>query len=576
MSYDLERIKRITKRKFGDDFQFRPGQIEAIQDILTAYGNGVEMYFLDAPTGSGKSLIAMIASTVLEEDRKSGYILTSEITLQKQYEKDLKDYRLGWGTVYGGDNYMCVVNNLPFFIGDCRLKNIGYEAAENLDCFKDCGYLTNRKSAINSGVSLLNYSYALIQRNYVEDMAQQNDRPVPFKKRDFVFCDEAHNITKIVQNHFAPRFSKSGMSKLKNLMHFLKSKGLSYPQFDGEEFDNLLDLFFEENDTQELLDGLKHCLSLLQRGTTCNNELKDTAGKRFSKDNPITRDWSTAMSNAGFWKDCLCKVEDFIEIIEKTGLEYMTKTAGLEEVVFNCLEESYMMDKHFHQRFGFKVFMTATMGNPRHFLKMIGGKNARYNKIKSTFNFDKSPIYLYAGKRMGYKDIDRNLPWMIGEVERILLSHPNESGIIHSGSYHLSKKLHEGLSRNVQKRVLLYDGTDGKISALSAFEREDSLVLMGPSLLEGIDLRGDKSRFQIFIKVPYPSLGNSFIKRKLDMQPEWYQWTTCTGIQQGVGRSIRSEDDWAITYMLDSCFYDLLKEPLNFPQEFHDRLIHKK
>jgi len=577
MSYDVERIKRITRKQFGEDFEFRPGQLEAITDILTAYHSGsVEMYLLDAPTGSGKSFIAMIASAVLEEDDKSGYILTSEITLQKQYEKDLKEHRVGWGTVYGGDNYSCVVNNLPFFIGDCRLKNIGYESAESLDCFKDCGYLTNRKRAINSSVSLLNYSYALIQRNYVEDMAQQSDRPVPFKQRDFVFCDEAHNVTSIVQGHFSPRFSKAGMSKLKNLMHFLKTKGLSYPQFDGEEFDNLLDTFFEEEDPQELVDGLKHCLDLLRRGTECNNELKDTAGKRFNKDNTIPRDWSTAMSNAGFWKDCLCKVEDFLEIIEKTGLEYMTKTAGLEEIVFNCLEESYMMDKHFHQRFGFKVFMTATMGNPRHFLKMIGGRNARYNKIKSSFNFEKSPIYLYNGKRMGYKDIDRNLPWMIGEVERILLKHPNESGIIHSGSYHLSKRLYEGLSKNIQKRILLYDGTDGKISALSTFEREPNMFIMGPSLLEGIDLKGDKSRVQIFIKVPYPSLANRFVKRKMEIQPEWYQWRTCTGIAQGVGRSIRDEEDWAVTYMLDSCFYDLLKEPLNFPTEFKDRIIHMK
>ena len=161
MSYDVEKIKRIAKKKFGEEFQFRPGQLEAIQDILTAYYSGtVDMYFLDAPTGSGKSFIAMIVSAVLEEDGKDGYILTSEITLQKQYEKDLKEHRLGWGTVYGGDNYMCVVNNLPFFIGDCRLKNIGYESAESLDCFKDCGYVTNRKMASNSSISLLNYSYA--------------------------------------------------------------------------------------------------------------------------------------------------------------------------------------------------------------------------------------------------------------------------------------------------------------------------------------------------------------------------------------------------------------------------------
>jgi Rad3-related DNA helicase len=220
--------------------------------------------------------------------------------------------------------------------------------------------------------------------------------------------------------------------------------------------------------------------------------------------------------------------------------------------------------------------MSATMGNPKYFLKTIGGKNGRYNRIRSTFNFDKSPIYLYAGKRMGYKDIDRNLPWLASEVDTILRKHPKESGIIHSGSYHLAKKIYDGLPRDMQKRVLLYDGTEGKITALSTFEREDNLILMGPSLLEGIDLKGDKSRFQLFVKVPYPSLANKFIKRKMETQSEWYRWKTCTSILQGVGRSVREDGDWAVTYILDSCFYDLLKEDLAFPGEFKDRIIHLK
>jgi hypothetical protein len=62
----------------------------------------------------------------------------------------------------------------------------------------------------------------------------------------------------------------------------------------------------------------------------------------------------------------------------------------------------------------------------------------------------------------------------------------------------------------------------------------------------------------------------------MELQPEWYQWRTCTGIAQGVGRSIRDETDWAVTYMLDACFHDLLREPLNFPAEFKDRIIHIK
>jgi ATP-dependent DNA helicase DinG len=573
--YSKEKITQVAEKKFGKDFQFRPGQLETIQDILTTYFSGkTDMYFLEAPTGSGKSLIAMITSAVLEDEGRQGYILTSDITLQRQYEKDLLHYKLGWGTVYGGDNYSCAVNGQPFFLGDCRLRDISYEQAEALPCFSECGYLTNRKRAIQSHISLLNYSYGLIQRNYVADNMQEQGRGEPFVKRDFVFCDEAHRVTDIVQGHFSPRFNQIGISKIKNLMMFQKQKGLPYPQYPETELEALLETFLEEDDIDILYKGLKRIHSLLTQSAQANKMMREIVKARFEKWQDIPRDWQTAMNNAGFCSDTLCKVTDFLEIIKQTGVGAMVKTVSLEEATFNCLEESYMMDRHFHSKFGFKVFMSATMGNPKHFLKTIGAKNGRYNRLKSTFDYKDSPIYLYKGRRMGQRDIEKNTPWMIREVEKILKIHADDSGIIHSGSYHLAKTLHAQLPRDLQKRVMLYDGTAGKISALGAFTREDNLVLMGPSLLEGLDLKGETSRFQIFIKVPYPSLGNKFVKKKMDTQPEWYRWKASVSILQGVGRSVRENGDWAKTYILDSCFYDLLKEDLSFPEEFRERIIH--
>ena len=37
--------------------------------------------------------------------------------------------------------------------------------------------------------------------------------------------------------------------------------------------------------------------------------------------------------------------------------------------------------------------------------------------------------------------------------------------------------------------------------------------------------------------------------------------------------SIRTPEDWAVTYMLDGCFADLMKSSADqFPQEFKDRI----
>ena len=82
---------------------------------------------------------------------------------------------------------------------------------------------------------------------------------------------------------------------------------------------------------------------------------------------------------------------------------------------------------------------------------------------------------------------------------------------------------------------------------------------MGPSILEGLNMVDDHSRFQIFLKVPYPHLGDKYVAAKLEYSQKWYNWKTEISIMQGIGRSIRTPEDWAITYILDGCFADVLK-----------------
>jgi hypothetical protein len=86
------------------------------------------------------------------------------------------------------------------------------------------------------------------------------------------------------------------------------------------------------------------------------------------------------------------------------------------------------------------------------------------------------------------------------------------------------------------------------------FTSSKPTVLISPSLHLGLDLKDDLSRFQIITKVPYPSLGDRWIDEKRKRSEQWYTWQTALRLVQGYGRSIRSKDDWAKTYVLDSVF----------------------
>lgn len=560
---------------FGESFRFRPQQKEAVLDILEAFFDAhCNLYLLDAPTGSGKSVIAMIVAGFLSYQKMRGYILASDLMLQQQYETDFLKYRLNWGSIKGVDNYWCIVNSDRFSLGECRMRNLSYEESEKLPCYPDCGYFQARRKAIATPVSLLNYAYWLIQRNYVEPKMLEKGMGIPFPKRDFTICDEAHKLPDIVQNHFSPRIDDKTLDKLEKLRIALTKHNLVQPVTSNVRLRTVIKNLQKEEDLGKLYALLKEFELQLLDFEKAGESIKNFVSRTYPKDIKIPPEWRYNLGLVDWVKDMHCKFEDYNHIISQTSLESIVKNPQSDEnIVFNCLDESYMMQKHFHQQAGFKLLMSATLGDAKSFLKTISEKNARYFRMESTFDFTKSPIYFFTKHRMSMAEKEKNLPWVIEKIDDILDEYDGQSGIIHSGSYELTSRIYSALSAKNKKRVLVYKGTQEKEEELDRFINEEGLVLMGPSILEGLDLIQDKSRFQIFVKVPFPSIGDRFVKAKMNYNPNWYDWKAIISILQGIGRSVRSENDWAVTYFLDGCLSDLLKRRRSsFPREIQRRI----
>ncbi len=152
-------LNMFVENHAGSDYVFRTGQKETIIDIVETYIEGKKkIYLLSAPTGSGKSHVAIAAAYILNKFGKRGYILTSELTLQDQYEADIQKLKLGWGSVRGIDNYLCTENGEKHSLGDCKIKNLNSFATKKLDCYKECPYFFARDYASMTPTSILNYS----------------------------------------------------------------------------------------------------------------------------------------------------------------------------------------------------------------------------------------------------------------------------------------------------------------------------------------------------------------------------------------------------------------------------------
>jgi Rad3-related DNA helicase len=284
----------------------------------------------------------------------------------------------------------------------------------------------------------------------------------------------------------------------------------------------------------------------------------------------MTPNWKKAFGRFDRIKDIHCKIEDYTKLIAEVGVESMVWDQRDDEAKFMCTEEATMIQKYLHGQAGFKVFMSATIGGPREYAKVMGIKSAKFIRLDNAFNYDKSPVVFVNKHKLSYRHKEQSLPKVVELLDKIISKHKGQRGIIHTGSYEFTNYIKKNSKHTF--RLMDYENSKEKGDMLELFKQKEDAVFMGPSLLEGLDLKDDISRFQVFFKVPYPNLRDPLIKAKMEKMPGWYDWKTGITIMQGVGRSVRSEEDWAVTYVLDACFLSLINKSELFPPTFTERL----
>ena len=178
----------------------RPHQVSAIQAILTAYKQGNSLVMLDAPTGSGKTLIAEM---VRQELRCRAMYLCSSINLQNQFAKDFPYAAI----LYGRSNYPTFTKSTAFptiTSADCNKERTSIPACNEcvstggteteLHCrwchpVTTCPYEKAKAIAIRSELVCTNAHYFLYEQNFVGNSALG---------RKLVIIDEADTIEDVL------------------------------------------------------------------------------------------------------------------------------------------------------------------------------------------------------------------------------------------------------------------------------------------------------------------------------------------------------------------------------------------
>jgi Rad3-related DNA helicase len=227
----------------------------------------------------------------------------------------------------------------------------------------------------------------------------------------------------------------------------------------------------------------------------------------------------------------------------------------------------------------YQIFMSATI-DKQSFCENMGFEKddvAFVDTPTSPFPIKNRGIDLLNIKRLSYGSTENDELEVIKTIDRILDEHSEERGLILTSSIPRCQKILRYLSPKNTRRIRICHSKnkDGKTQdeVISEHASDPIGVLLSSSLWEGVDLKDDLSRFQIIAKVPYPNYKEKRTKAKMDKFPLWYTSQTLTKLLQGFGRSIRSEDDWARTYVLDTAANNVFfKAQQMIPKAYHDVL----
>ena len=204
------------------------------------------------------------------------------------------------------------------------------------------------------------------------------------------------------------------------------------------------------------------------------------------------------------------------------------------------------------------LFMSGTILNQYQFAKWLGiDKDEIYAiRRKSPFDVRRNPIKTYRGFDMTYRNLKPSAKRSLSVIREILERHKNEKGIIHTVSYQCK----EFLMRELDNPRLVDHKTNDREEVLERFKKsKDPLVLISPSMNEGVDLPEEQCRFQIIYKIPYPNITDKQTKIRRSKERIWYDYQTAINLVQTYGRGMRSENDYCRTYFIDSRIKNYIK-----------------
>lgn len=492
---------------------FRAGQREALLDAARALAKGDSVQ-LEAPVGSGKSPIAIALGLWA-----GGALITTPLnSLVDQYERDFRGHA-GVAVIKGRDNYGCDKTGGSAATAPCR-----YSSQARKSCA--CPFAKAKARALDRAVVVTSMAMAVTA-------AWLPDKPL-------VIVDEAHNL-------------ESGVARQVSLE--FREEDFQLPQ-EGATF-------------AEHLAWLDEAFEQAKRRVEALDEEMDAILEASQNGSGLVFVPPDLVRNRDHWQGLMKRILEMRLDHKASGEPWVVQDrralGGARRVAFQPVTGTRFVQQKLLAKGQRAVLLTATPPTAHE----VGlGDGVRRLVMPMRWPRERRPVVLDFRGNMALKEREQSLPRIAAGVR----DHVGGKTIVHAHAYSVARGLSAELAKLGVAHVL--QDPDDREASLQSWMKGTEEVFVSVRMNEGLDLRGDLCRTQILAKMPWPDLGDPWVKARIELMGDgWMHREVARSIAQAYGRAIRSESDWADFIVLDAGFEGFYKRDKDlFPSWFREAI----
>lgn len=555
---ELNEIERLA-REFFPYPSFNAGQLEAIIQAVDALVNKkFKHVIIEAPTGVGKSHIGLTIHQVIHHlvyQTANEYnsvqwrttISTPTKGLQDQYAKE-EHVRLS--ILKGKRNYRCLISNDLYYNSiPCRMQ------CKNGFCSRQrCPYVLARNHWTKAAELRCTNSAMLVEMCSSLCMDPEN-------RSDFIVLDECHKMPATLLDHTVMSYDLKSLTELQGLPNGKEMIGLMTDIIDKTRNYQLGQLY-------TLPDDLVHIFDVLHETTERTLEILE----EMVEDSMLT---DVQVMKLGEIIDTLHNLSDYCSIMTDTEAKtFIVHEKTEDHILFKAVLAADVSKFGVFRKADYFLHMSATICGIDSYAHSLGIKDGEFFAIQvnNPIPIENRKVTYLPVVKVGNNMADFEWRQFAKYIDEIIDFEGDVNGIIHTVSYDRAEKIQQ-FSKH-RHRIVVPRTREALLNyQREAKENGRSIILASPAMEEGYDFKGDISRFQILIKVPYAYLGDPLVAHVNKVDPSAYFREAVLRIVQMCGRSVRGVDDWANTYILDKSFESLLaRNGEFFPQWFVDAI----